>query len=142
MTERSFTLYTDGACRGNPGRGGAGAVLLDSAGNVVAMACKYLGHCTNNAAEYEALIMGIEEALKRSCRRLHIFLDSELLVKQLQGTYRVKNADLKQRMAQLQRLLSFLEGYKVEHVGREKNSLADGLANQAIDEAIVQGRWE
>lgn len=136
MTEPLFHLYTDGACRGNPGPGGAGAVLMDHRGSIVATAKKYLGSCTNNAAEYRALIMGVEEALKRHCRKLRIFLDSELLVNQVKGTYRVKNENLKVLMEELRRLLSFLDKYTIEHVGRSANTLADSLANEAIDEAL------
>ena len=83
MTDASYLLFTDGACRGNPGIGGAGAVLMDGRGEVLATGKKYLGHCTNNIAEYEALILGVEEALNRRCLRLQIRLDSELLVKQI-----------------------------------------------------------
>jgi ribonuclease HI len=136
MADPLFHLYTVGACRGNPGAGGAGAVLMDHRGNIVAKAKKYLGPCTNNAAEYRALIMGIETALKRHCRKLRIHLDSELLVNQVKGTYRVKNENLKILMGELRELLSLLDGYIIEHVARSSNGLADSLANEAIDEAL------
>ena len=136
MAETAFHLYTDGACRGNPGPGGAGAVLMDHRGNVVATTKKYLGSCTNNIAEYRALILGVEEALKRHCRKVRIFLDSELLVNQVTGAYRVRNPELKILMVELQRLLSFLDGYTIEHIARTSNALADSLANDAIDEAF------
>lgn len=135
MSNTVLNLYSDGACRGNPGYGGAGAVLFDEKGNTVATVRRFLGLCTNNVAEYRALILGLEEALKRKCRRLHIFLDSELLVKQINGTYRVKNSQLKVLMYDVQRLLSSLDGYTVEHVDRSQNHVADRLANEAIDEA-------
>jgi len=127
-------LYSDGACRGNPGNGGAGAVLTDETGVIVASLKKYLGICTNNVAEYQALILGLEEALKRKTSCLCIHLDSELLVRQIQGTYRVKQAHLKPLIFRIREMLSNLDGYKVEHVYREKNKLADQLANEAIDE--------
>jgi len=133
MTESFYTLFTDGACRGNPGIGGAGALLLDEQGEVAATGKKYLGECTNNIAEYEALILGLEEALDRRCRRLHIFLDSELLVRQVRGEYKVKNPRLKILMEKLRHLLSKLETYTIQHVAREGNTLADTLANEAID---------
>ena len=142
MTESVFFLYTDGACRGNPGPGGAGAVIVDERGEVVAKVRRYLGRCTNNIAEYQALIMGVEEALKRKCRNLRIFLDSELLVNQVKGTYRVKSEGLKPLMAELRRLLSFLDGYTIEHIARGGNALADGLANEAIDRAHAEERSE
>ncbi|OPY89879.1 MAG: 14.7 kDa ribonuclease H-like protein [Syntrophaceae bacterium PtaU1.Bin231] len=133
MTEPHCTLFADGACRGNPGRGGAGAVLMDVRGAVLATGKKYLGQCTNNIAEYEALILGLEEALKRRCLRLHIRLDSELLVKQVRGEYKVKNPHLKILMERVRHLLSELETYTIQHTAREGNALADALANEAID---------
>ncbi|MCX5844940.1 MAG: ribonuclease HI family protein [Deltaproteobacteria bacterium] len=136
MADLAFNLFTDGACRGNPGQGGAGAVLVDEKGNIFAMAKNSLGLCTNNIAEYRALILGLEEALKRRCRRLHIFLDSELLVNQINGTYKVKNENLKVLMHDVKKLLSQFDSYTVEHVARSKNHIADRLANEAIDEAL------
>ena len=137
MVKSMLNLYTDGACRGNPGYGGAGVVLTDEKGNIVGTTGKFLGLCTNNLAEYQALIIGLEEAQRRRCRQLHIFLDSELLVNQIVGTYRVKNEKLKILMGDVRRLLAALDSYVVEHIGREKNKMADRLANQAIDEALT-----
>ncbi len=128
-----LNLYTDGACRGNPGEGGAGAVFIDQKGNVVGTVNKYLGICTNNVAEYSALILGMEEAVKRGYGKLHIFLDSELLVNQIKGTYRVKNSNLKILMVSVRRLLSSLDEYTIEHIVRDKNKMADKMANEAID---------
>ena len=128
-----LNLYTDGACRGNPGEGGAGAVLTDQKGNVVGTVNKYLGICTNNVAEYSALILGLEEAVKREYGKLHIFLDSELLVNQIKGTYRVKNSNLKILMVSVRRLLSSLDEYTIKHIIRDKNKMADKMANEAID---------
>ncbi len=132
----ALNLYTDGACRGNPGQGGAGAVLLDEEGNVLAAVKNYLGLCTNNIAEYRALILGLEEALKIKCRRLHIYLDSELLTNQINGSYKVKNENLKALMRDVRKLLSYFDSYTVEHIDRSQNHLADRLANEAIDEAL------
>jgi len=136
MADLAFNLFTDGACRGNPGQGGAGAVLVDEKGNIFATAKNSLGLCTNNIAEYRALILGLEEALKRRCRSLHIFLDSELLVNQINGTYKVKNENLKVLMHDVKKLLSDFDSYTVEHIARSKNHIADRLANEAIDEAL------
>lgn len=130
-----FNLYTDGACRGNPGAGGAGIVLTDERGNTVSTMKHFLGHCTNNAAEYRALIHGLDEALNRRCRKLRIHLDSELLVNQIRGSYRVKNAGLLPLMLEVRKRLARLDAWTVEHVYRERNQLADALANEAIDEA-------
>lgn len=135
MNDATLNLYSDGACRGNPGYGGAGAVLIDEKGNTVATAREFLGLCTNNIAEYKALILGLEEALKRQCRKLHIFLDSELLVKQINGSYQIKSSHLKVLMHDVKRLLSSLDEYTVEHIDRSKNHVADLLANKAIDDA-------
>jgi ribonuclease HI len=132
----AFILYSDGASRGNPGNGGGGAVLYDGSGAVIATVKRYLGVCTNNEAEYRALMLGLEEALKRGVKNLTIFLDSELLVRQIAGIYRVKNQNLQGLMHELRKLLSLLDVYKVEHVMREKNKMADSLANEAIDEAL------
>ncbi len=136
MANKTLSLFTDGACRGNPGQGGAGAVLVSGDGQVVSTAKKYLGHCTNNIAEYRALILGLEEALKQGCRSISILMDSELLVRQLQGIYRVKNPALQPLMTEVKSLLARFDAWQVEHVPRRENVLADGLANEAIDEAI------
>ena len=136
MADVALNLYSDGACRGNPGYGGAGAVLMDKEGNIIASTKEFLGLCTNNVAEYRALIIGLEDALKRHCRNLHIFLDSELLVRQINGVYKVRDENLKILMKEIRRLLSFLDEYKVEHIDRSRNSIADRLANEAIDGAL------
>ena len=136
MLSPVVNLYTDGACRGNPGQGGAGAVLVDERGEIVATVRRSLGLCTNNIAEYRALILGLEEALKKRYGRLNIFLDSELLVNQIKGSYKVKNENLKILMLEVRKLLSYFDSYKVEHIDRSKNHMADKLANEAIDEAI------
>jgi ribonuclease HI len=140
MAEKIFRLYTDGACRGNPGSGGAGVLLTDKEGNTVATVKRYLGDCTNNIAEYQALILGLEEALACGCRKLQIFADSELLVRQVKGLYRVKNANLMDLMGRVRVLLSRFEGYEIEHVPRGMNTQADRLANEAIDESLE--KWE
>lgn len=135
MASKTFSLFTDGACRGNPGCGGAGAVLMAEDGQVVATAKRFLGHCTNNIAEYRALILGLEEAIKIGCTSISIFMDSELLVRQLQGVYRVKNPALVPLMGDVRALLARFDSWKVGHVPRSENALADRMANEAIDEA-------
>ncbi len=109
---------------------------MDEEGNVLAAVKNYLGLCTNNIAEYRALILGLEEALKIKCRRLHIYLDSELLTNQINGSYKVKNENLKALMRDVRKLLSYFDSYTVEHIDRSQNHLADRLANEAIDEAL------
>jgi ribonuclease HI len=98
--------------------------------------CRYLGRATNNVAEYEGLLLGLEGVLRLGGRRLRIQSDSELLVRQLTGVYRVKNEKLKELHGKALDLLRQLEAYRINHVPREDNQLADQLANQAIDEAF------
>ena len=138
MVDKPLSLFTDGACRGNPGQGGAGAVLVGRNGEVVGEAKKFLGHCTNNIAEYRALILGLETALEHGTTAISIYLDSELLVRQVQGIYRVKNPDLKPLMVEIRDLLDRFKSWKIEHVPRSENALADRLANDAIDETLAK----
>jgi len=135
MADKRLSLFTDGACRGNPGNGGAGAVLVGDNGEVIATAKRFLGHCTNNIAEYEALILGLEKALGNGATAISIYLDSELLVRQIQGVYRVKNPTLKPLMTGVRALLDRFDTWQVAHVPRSENAAADKLANEAIDEA-------
>lgn len=128
------SLYTDGASRGNPGEAGAGVVLLDGNGMELLANSFYLGKCTNNAAEYQALIAGLKNALEAGCKTLHIFLDSELVVRQVEGRYKVKNAQLKPLYEEVKRLLARLVSWQIRHVPREQNSRADELANRGIDD--------
>ena len=134
MVERNYKLFSDGACRGNPGVGGAGAVITDDRENVVWEGKEYLGHCTNNIAEYRALIMGLNGALDNGYKNLEVYLDSELLAKQINGSYRVKNENLKILMKDVRSLLASFNSVAVRHVPRLHNSHADRLANLAIDE--------
>jgi len=134
MVERNYKLFSDGACRGNPGAGGAGAVITDDRENVVWEGKEYLGHCTNNIAEYRALIMGLKGALDNGYKNLEVYLDSELLAKQINGSYRVKNENLKILMKDVRGLLASFNSVAVKHVLRSHNSHADKLANMAIDE--------
>ncbi|MBN1382176.1 MAG: ribonuclease HI family protein [Deltaproteobacteria bacterium] len=136
MINKPCFLFCDGACRGNPGHGGAGAVLLDEKGDVLLTVNKYLGLCTNNIAEYMALIYGLDETIKSGCRKLEIFLDSELLVKQINKDYRVKNPNLIELMKEVRKRLENFDDYKVSHIPRIQNKTADRLANEAIDEAM------
>jgi len=130
-----LVLHADGAARGNPGPAGAGAVLLDQKGQEVACFQRYLGNATNNVAEYQALILGLQGALDLGVSILTVKLDSELLVRQLSGAYRVKSPLLKPLHQKAQALLRGFARAEVLHVFREKNRRADQLANQAIDRA-------
>ncbi|MGP8153420.1 MAG: ribonuclease HI family protein [Smithella sp.] len=134
MAEKSYKLFSDGACRGNPGIGGAGAVITDASESVIWESKEYLGHCTNNIAEYRALILGLKGALAHGYKNLEVYLDSELLVKQINGSYRVKNDNLKILMKDVRNLLASFDSIGIKHVPRLHNSHADKLANLAVDE--------
>jgi ribonuclease HI len=134
MSDGNYKLFSDGACRGNPGVGGAGAVITDAGENVIWEGREYLGHCTNNIAEYKALILGLKGALAHGYKNLDIYMDSELLAKQISGSYRVKNENLKVLMKDVRDLLASFNFVAVKHVPRLQNSHADRLANLAIDE--------
>jgi len=137
--EGYWRLHCDGASRGNPGPAGAGVVLHDPQGRLQVRTGRYLGETTNNVAEYQALLLGLEEARKLSVRRLQVLADSELMVKQLNGRYRVKSPHLLPLWRQALQALEQLEAYAVVHVPREKNRLADEVANQAIDQKAAAG---
>lgn len=127
-------IHSDGAARGNPGPAGAGAVLTDMAGQIVAEVCRYLGdEMTNNQAEYHALLLALGEACAKGATRVAIFADSELMVRQIQGEYRVKNDGIKPLHQQVMALLRKMGGFTIAHIPREKNKRADQLANLAID---------
>lgn len=129
-----ITIHSDGAARGNPGPAGAGAVLMDENENVIAEVCRYLGDdVTNNQAEYRALLLALEEAAKKKPTRLRIYSDSELMVRQIKGEYKVKNEGIKPLFRDAVVLLKKIGNYTIEYIPREKNKRADKLANLAID---------
>jgi ribonuclease HI len=131
-----YRLYTDGGARGNPGPAGIGARLLTSGGDVAEELADFIGRATNNVAEYQALLAGLEMALDHGVTLLDVFLDSELVVRQVNGQYKVKDAGLKPLHEQACLLLSRFHDVDVRHVRREQNAEADALVNQAIDHAI------
>lgn len=135
-----IVIYTDGGARGNPGPAGAGAVCYEGAKKLFELK-KYLGDkLTNNWAEYEALILALTEAKKRGLegRALEVRMDSELIVKQMRGEYKVKDAQLRLQHAKVHELLlaDFPEAL-FTHVPRAENAEADALVNQALDEAAL-----
>lgn len=130
----SLTLHSDGGSRGNPGPAGAGAVLYDEQGQEVAALSRYLGRTTNNEAEYQALLMGLKRAQELGAQRLTVKMDSELIVRQLEGRYQVKAPGLKPMYAEAKRLLQGFASVTILHVRREFNKRADELANQAMDQ--------
>lgn len=126
-------LHTDGAARGNPGPAGAGGEIRNDDGKLLAEVSQYLGEATNNVAEYKALILTLERALLFNPQEIEVRADSELLVKQLCGEYRVKNEGLKPLYARIKILAADVKKFEVRHVYRSENAHADELANMAID---------
>jgi ribonuclease HI len=130
-------LFTDGAARGNPGPAGAGAVIVNADGHVVAKVGKFLGDDkTNNYAEYMALILGLKRARAMGIKELEILSDSELVVRQLAGSYAVKADHLKPLHDEVKQLLEGFSWHEVRHIPREENEEADVMSNRAIDERL------
>ncbi len=127
-------IYVDGASRGNPGQAGAGVVIRDHEGKVIKKLKRYLGVTTNNMAEYQALVAALEAARDLRMTKVRIFADSELMVKQITGVYRVKSPELKPFYEKARGLIEGFTEFEITHVYREENGLADSLANEAIDE--------
>jgi probable phosphoglycerate mutase len=127
-------IHTDGAARGNPGPAGAGAILRDAAdGRVLAEIAEGLGHATNNVAEWTAVRLALEEAVRLGASEVDLRMDSELVARQISGVYRVKHPDLKPLHAAVMEMLRRLDAYTVGHVPRGLNKDADRLSNVAID---------
>jgi len=124
----------DGGSRGNPGPGAYGVVIRDGRGEVVAKLKKYIGRTTNNVAEYYGLIAAMDYAQSHAIRALRIESDSELLVKQMRGLYKVKSEDLRPLFERAQKMSKGFDSFRIEHVYREQNREADALANEALDE--------
>ncbi len=128
-------LHTDGGARGNPGPAGIGAVLFDPDGNVIGELAEGIGAATNNVAEYTALVEGLDLALRKGVTDVEVFMDSELVVSQVKGLWKIKNERLRALAAKAQSLLSKFDSFTLEHVRREQNADADALANQGMDKA-------
>ena len=126
-------VNVDGGSRGNPGPAAVGVVVRDESGEVIADAAEPIGNATNNVAEYRALIRGVELAAEHGATSLELLGDSELVVKQVRGEYRVKDANLKPLHAQARQALSAFSEWSFDHVRREQNAEADALVNQALD---------
>jgi ribonuclease HI len=128
-----FVLRTDGGARGNPGPAASAFVLESPSGDVVSCGGRFLGTTTNNVAEYEALLWGLRVAVQQNARPLTVYSDSELMVRQLEGRYRVKNEGLKPLYDEARRLIARVGDVRVVHVRREDNKEADRLCNEAMD---------
>ena len=131
-----ITAHCDGGARGNPGPAGFGAVVQDAEGKVLAELSEFLGIQTNNFAEYSGLLAVLDFALKHSHPRLRVVSDSELMVKQIQGAYRVKSPGLKPLYDEARKRIARLEAFEITHALRHKNKDADRLANQAMDRGM------
>jgi len=130
----TILAYTDGASRGNPGESGVGIVLKDELGNVIGSHFGYIGQATNNIAEYTALAACLKLIKKIECDHLVVHSDSELMVRQLNGQYKVKDAGLKKHFLLIQNILKASRfQFAIKHVQREENREADQLANRGID---------
>jgi probable phosphoglycerate mutase len=133
------TAYCDGGSRGNPGPAGYGVFVEGPKGQTLAELSEFLGKATNNVAEYSALLAALEWALESDHRRLRVVADSELLVKQIQGRYKVNSPDLRPLYDEAKRRIAKLHGFRIEHVLRGKNQKADRLASAAIDRGMGRG---
>ncbi len=130
-------IQTDGGARGNPGPAGIGVAIFDEQGKLLEEIAKYLGRTTNNQAEYQAVITGLARALELGATSVEVVADSELLVKQANGEYKVKNPEIGKRYLEMKNLETRLGGkVKYRHVTRDKNKIADALSNRAMDQGM------
>jgi ribonuclease HI len=134
------TLFADGGSRGNPGPAASGAVLIASDGTVLAEVGEYLGTATNNVAEWRALLAGLREARELGVDDIAIRMDSELVVRQVTGVYRVKHPDLVPLAAKAKQLLREFKRYDIRHVPRKDNAAADAVVNQYLDAAAARAK--
>ncbi len=137
-SSKDIVAHIDGASRGNPGPAGYGVIIKTSDGKRLAELKKVLGQTTNNVAEYQALLAALDYALSYRHPRLKVISDSELLARQMAGTYKVKSPDLKPLHEQARQMIARLEAFSIEHVPRGQNREADRLANQALDATEVR----
>jgi ribonuclease HI len=133
---RYLLAHSDGGARGNPGPAGYGVVIKNESGKKIATLSEYLGHQTNNFAEYQGLIAALEYALGHGPKALKVISDSELLVRQIKGIYKVKNPMLQDLHARAKKLIAQLDWFSIGHALREHNQEADRLANQAMDRGM------
>ncbi|HET9197720.1 MAG TPA: ribonuclease HI family protein [Solirubrobacterales bacterium] len=131
-----IAVNVDGGARGNPGPAAIGVVLRDGAGEVLEEVGEAIGEATNNVAEYRALLRGIELAAQHGATELELIGDSELVVRQVEGRYKVKHADMKELHGEVTRALRGFDSWSIRHVRRAENADADRLVNQALDGAL------
>ncbi len=136
MKIKKTIIFTDGAARGNPGSAAIGAIIKDEQGKVLSRISQRIGSTTNNQAEYRAIIAALGKAIELGAVHVDLYADSELVVKQINGKYRVKNAALRPLYLQAGKLLGSLQGFTISHIPRGQNAAADRLANDALDLAV------
>jgi probable phosphoglycerate mutase len=129
----AHTAHVDGGARGNPGPAGYGVAISDASGHPVAELSEYVGHRTNNYAEYQGLLAALRYAAENQIRALQVISDSELMVRQMKGIYKVRHPELRKLYEQAQLLVRGLEHFEIRHALREHNQIADRLANEAMD---------
>jgi probable phosphoglycerate mutase len=129
----AHTAHVDGGARGNPGPAGYGVAIQDASGNPVAELSEYLGHRTNNYAEYQGLLAALRYAAEKQITALKVISDSELMVRQMKGIYKVRHPELRKLYDEAQQLVRRLQYFEIRHALREHNKTADRLANEAMD---------
>ena len=136
----SFTVYTDGGSRGNPGPSGAGACIIDQAGNIISEISEYLGIQTNNYAEYRSLYFALKKCTELGINQhpIKVFMDSKLVIEQINGKWKVKNDNLKVLYREIKELIVFFKDITFTHVLRGLNKHADSLANKAMDLNVLK----
>jgi len=133
----TIVVHVDGGARGNPGPAAIAAVLTDADGELLEERGETIGHATNNVAEYKALLLGIERAAALGARRLELVGDSELIVRQVEGRYKVKDATLRGLHSEVRRALQGFDSWSIRHVRREQNADADRMVNATLDGAAA-----
>ena len=133
MNVKRAIIFTDGAARGNPGPASIGVIIKNEQGKPIASVSQCIGTTTNNQAEYMAIITALEKATSLGARQVDLYSDSELVVRQINGSYRVKKATLKPLYQRAKQLQNSLEGFTITHIPRQQNTEADSLANRALD---------
>ena len=132
MTLKKVVIHSDGVSRGNPGQAAIGAIIRDERGRLLASISQPIGRATNNQAEYRAIIAALEKALALGARQVDLNSDSELVVRQIKGQYRVRKEALRPLYQRVKQLQSRLEGFTIKHIPRQQNREADKLANAAL----------
>jgi ribonuclease HI len=133
MSIKKVIINADGAARGNPGPAAIGVTIKDDKGKLVDSISRHIGKATNNQAEYRAIIAGLEKAVKMGAREVEALTDSELVVKQINGKYRVKNTSLRLLYEEVVKLIGTLEKFSIRHIPRIRSTEVDSLANKALD---------